>query len=83
MRHLETVIDILASVLSLGERGKKLTADSTLLGSIPELDSMAVMNLIAALEEHFDMVVHDDEINAEVFQTVGSLTSFVDQKTEA
>jgi acyl carrier protein len=83
MGHLEAVKDILASVLSLGERRKMLTADTALLGSLPELDSMAVMNLIAALEEHFGIVVNDDEISAEVFLTVGSLASFVDQKTGA
>jgi acyl carrier protein len=83
MQHLEAVKDILASVLSLGERRTMLAADTALLGSLPELDSMAVMNLITALEDHFGIAINDDEISAEVFLTVGSLTSFVDQKTAA
>lgn len=83
MGYLEEVKDILSSVLSLGERRKMLGADTALLGSLPELDSMAAVNLIAALEEHFGITVNDDDINAEVFTTVGSLASFVDQKMDA
>jgi acyl carrier protein len=41
---------------------------------------MAVVNLIAALEEHFGISVDDDEISATTFETVGSLTAFVRQK---
>jgi len=83
MRYLEEIKEILSSVLSLGERRKMLGADTALLGSLPELDSMAAVNLIAALEEHFGITIHDDDISAEVFMTVGSLASFVGQKMDA
>jgi acyl carrier protein len=80
MQHLEEVKNILSDVLSLGERKNSLKEDSSLLGSIPELDSMAVVNLITAMEEHFDITVDDDEITASTFETVGTLTRFVEQK---
>jgi acyl carrier protein len=80
MQHVQEVTNILADVLSLGERKNSLTADSVLLGNIPELDSMAVVNVITALEEHFGITVDDDEISAQTFETVGSLTGFVEQK---
>jgi acyl carrier protein len=67
-------------VLSLGDRKSSLNVDSGLLGSIPELDSMAVVNVITALEEHFGIMVNDDEISARTFETLGSLTSFIEQK---
>jgi acyl carrier protein len=51
-----------------------------LLGALPELDSMAVVSILTALEEHFGFTVDDDEISAETFATLGSLTEFVDQK---
>ena len=41
---------------------------------------MAVVNIITALEEHFGIAVDDDEISAEAFETLGSLTRFVEQK---
>jgi len=80
MQRLVEVRDILSDVLSLGERKNFLKVDSSLLGSIPELDSMAVVNVITALEEHFGITVEDDEISAKTFETLGSLTYFVEQK---
>jgi acyl carrier protein len=79
--YLEEIKTILADVLSLDSAAKAaLTEQSTLLGSIPELDSMAVVNLITALEEQFGIVVDDDEISASTFETLGSLNAFVQQK---
>ncbi len=75
--YLEDVKQILIDVLSLGDSGKALMPASPLLGSIPELDSMAVVNLITALEEHFGISVDDDEISADTFETLGSLAAFV------
>ncbi len=80
MQQLKEVRNILCDVMSLGERKHFLVEDSALLGSIPELDSMAVVNVITALEEHFGITVDDDEISAKTFETLGSLTQFVEQK---
>lgn len=80
MQRLEEVKNILSDVLSLGERKNSLTKDSMLLGDIPELDSMAVVNVITALEDHFGISADDDEISARTFETLGSLTDFVEQK---
>ena len=60
MQHLEEIRNILSDVLSLGERKNSLKEDSILLGSIPELDSMAVINVITAMEEHFGISVDDE-----------------------
>ena len=78
--YLDDVKQILIDILSLGEHGHVMNAQTRLLGSIPELDSMAVVNVIAALEEHFGIAVEDDEISAETFDTLGSLADFVANK---
>jgi acyl carrier protein len=78
--YLNEVKTILIDVLNLGDAGQALDADSPLLGSLPELDSMAVVTLIGALEEHFGIVVDDDDISASTFETLGSLAAFVAQK---
>lgn len=78
--YLDQVKTILIDVLGLGEAGQRLDADSPLLGSLPELDSMAVVNLIGALEDRFGIAVDDDEISASTFETLGSLTAFVTRK---
>ena len=80
MQSLAEVKNIVTDTLGLGARGAALAADSALLGAIPELDSMAVINLITALEEQYGFSIADDEISAEVFETLGSLSAFVDRK---
>lgn len=77
--YLEDVKTILAEVLHL-DLGTVLSPESPLLGALPELDSMGVVTLIAALEERFGIVVDDDEISASTFATVASLTAFVGEK---
>ena len=79
----QEVIQILDEVLSLKGRAAAMTRESALLGAIPELDSMAVVNVITALEEHFGISVADDEIGAATFATLGSLSAFVEQKLGA
>jgi acyl carrier protein len=74
------VVSVLADTLNLGARASGFEGGTRLLGSIPELDSMAVVSIITALEERFGFVVHDDEISADTFETVASLTAFVDSK---
>ena len=74
------VLRLLDEVLSLDGRGAGFTRDTRLLGAIPELDSMAVVSLITAIEEAFSIAVDDDEIDGEVFATVGSLCDFVATK---
>lgn len=78
--YLDEVKNLLADVLGLGAAAQSLGADSPLLGAIPELDSMAVVSLIAAIEERFGILIDDDDISASTFETVGSLAGFVEQK---
>lgn len=76
----EEVKIILKEVLGLGERGQQMTRTSPLLGAVPELDSMAVVTVMTTLEERFGFVIDDDEICAQTFTTLGSLTDFVQNK---
>ena len=82
MKYLEEVKTLLIDVLNLGPAGQALDADSPLLGSLPELDSMAVVTLIGALEEHFGIMVDDDDISASTFATLGSLAAFVEERAQ-
>jgi acyl carrier protein len=77
---LEEVKTVVGRALQLGNRVQSMNESSALLGAIPELDSIAVVNVITALEEHFDITVADDEIGAAAFETLGSLTRFVEGK---
>ncbi|MGV7206256.1 acyl carrier protein [Oxalobacteraceae bacterium A2-2] len=78
MSSLELVQEVLRDSLGLGRM--PLPADTPLLGSLPELDSMAVAGLLTALEQRFGIAIHDDEISARHFATVGTLAGFVQGK---
>jgi len=80
MTEFESLKKLVSSTLQLGPRGETLTAESPLLGALPEFDSMAVVALLTALEEHYGFLVEDDDISADTFASLGSLAAFVDQK---
>ncbi|AYH45195.1 acyl carrier protein [Azoarcus sp. DN11] len=73
----EQVLALLDEVLSLDGRGLLFDADTPLLGSVPELDSMAVLAVIQAIEERFGIEVPDDEVDGSSFATVGTVVDFV------
>ena len=77
---LDDVRAVLIRTLELRHAPDDLSLDTVLFGSLPELDSFGVVSLVAALEDHFEIVIDDDEFGSELFETVGSLTEFVDAK---
>lgn len=80
VREVKRVLD---EVLSLGGQAVRFTRETHLLGSVPQLDSMAVVTLIATLEERFGIVVDDEDIDGDTFATVGALADFVSDKIAA
>lgn len=77
---LDEVKAVLVDTLSIQDRAASIGESTELLGNLPELDSMAVLELVAALEERFGIAVDDEDVTAEVFETLGSLTAFVAEK---
>jgi acyl carrier protein len=72
------VAGIVASVLGIEERAKTLTEDTPLLGAMPELDSLAVVELITALSERYGFDPDDVDLSGDAFDTIGTLASFVE-----
>jgi acyl carrier protein len=77
---LENVRDVLVNVLGIEDRADRLTESTALFGGLPELDSMAVVELVVALEQRFGIEISDEDVTGEVFETLGSLTSLVQAK---
>lgn len=71
------VLALLDEVLSLSGRTSSFTAETQLLGALPELDSMAVASILTMMEDRFGIATQDDDISGENFATVASLTNFV------
>ncbi len=76
----DSVITILGQILALGERVEDLGSESPIVGAIPEFDSMAVVSVLTALEDQYGISIDDDEVDAQIFETVGSLVEFIDGK---
>lgn len=74
------VVELLERALGLQGRAASFTASTPLLGALPELDSMGVLNIITGLEDQFGFAVHDDEIDGSTFESLGTLTTFVAEK---
>ena len=80
MSELPAVRTILRNTLQLGTRADAFGASTPLLGHVAELDSMAVVAVLTAIEEHYGIAVDDGDLSAQVFETVGTLTTFVESK---
>ena len=80
---IEEIKSILKDTLQLGDRADSLEASSPLLGAIPEFDSMAVVTVLTMVEDEYGVQIDDDEVSADIFATVGTLTDFVSRKVNA
>ena len=82
MDYVKEITNIIADTLVLGNRADDFDASTQLIGALPEFDSMAVVSIITAIEDELGCVFDDEEITAEVFETIGSLSELVASKLE-
>jgi acyl carrier protein len=59
-----------------------LTADYPLLGS-GTLDSLGLVSLVTFLESSCGIVIEEEDLLPENFETIGSITSFVESRQES
>ncbi|EQB31468.1 acyl carrier protein [Sphingobium ummariense] len=72
---------LLRDVLSLSQdRVDAFDADTPLFGALPELDSMAVAGLLTEMEDRFGILIEDEDIDGDTFETFGTLTAFAKAK---
>ena len=76
---LDGVKAVIVKILGIQDRAASLDASTPLFGSMPELDSLAVVELAASLEEEFGFEIDDDDFTGETFETVGTLAQFVEK----
>ena len=74
------VIGILYQALGIDPESQAISADSRLMGEMPEFDSVSVVNLLTAFEDQFGVTIEDDELDVEVFESVKSLTDYLYKK---
>ncbi|SIN91114.1 Phosphopantetheine attachment site [Parasphingorhabdus marina DSM 22363] len=75
------VRSVMREILGLSEEQVNgFTAETELFGALPELDSMAVAGLLTELEDMLDIMIEDDEVDGELFETFGNLVAFAEMK---
>ena len=75
----QDIKQLLIDTLSLEITPSEMDDDALLLGDIPEFDSMAIVAVITTLEENYNFSTADDELTAEVFESVETVVNFVQQ----
>jgi len=75
---LEGVKEVIATTLGLEHRAAEFESDTPLFGAMPELDSIAVLELITALEDRFGIEIDGEYITADHFGTIGALSALVE-----
>ena len=82
----ETQVDatlraLLADTLGIDEaRVAEFDGGTELFGALPEFDSMAVAQLLTAMEERLGVLIEDDDLEAEDLMTYGRLVAFAHRK---
>jgi acyl carrier protein len=77
---LEDVKAVLVDTLGIEDQAASLDASTPLFGALPELDSMAVLELVLALEDRFGITIDGEDVTADAFETIASLTAFVEDR---
>jgi acyl carrier protein len=76
-----TLRAVLVDVLGLpAERVADFTDVTPLFGALPEFDSMAVAGLLTELEDRLGILIEDEDVDADMLETYGSLLSFAKAK---
>jgi len=77
---LDEIRSLLMNTLGVGDHVVRMSPQAPLLGGVAELDSLAVVELVYALEDKFQIEIEDDEVTGDVFETLATLATFVDGK---
>ena len=75
---LSRIESVLFGLELLEEKGR-LEENTGLLGKGIGLDSIEIVQLVAALEEEFGLTIDDDDLLPDYFETLGSLITFLEE----
>jgi acyl carrier protein len=74
--------DLLAA--TVGKRGKKkLGPDDNLISPNSGFDSIAFMEFVLRLEDHFGIHIPDEELRIDTFQSIQTIEAYIREKTES
>jgi acyl carrier protein len=78
---LDEVKSLIGKTLGIADRLDSMDASTKLLGSLPELDSLTVAELLIAIEARFSFEMDYADLTTDMFETVGTLVAYVKKKS--
>ena len=72
--------EFIQSEIMYEDPSASLGDDTPLLGSV--MDSLGLMQLVAFLEEEFDVEIDDADVTVDNFRTVGDIERLISQKVQ-
>ena len=72
---------LISDVLAISrDRTATFNSDTPLFGALPELDSLAVASLLTEMEDRLAIYIEDEEVDADMLATFGTLVAFAERK---
>jgi acyl carrier protein len=76
----DRVKKVITERLKLNVNAEEISNNTPLIGKGLGLDSVGVLELVVGLEQEFDIMFDDSEMNIELFENIGSLTNYINKK---
>ena len=73
---IEEVKQIVIERLEFDIKPEDMNAETKLMVEGLGFDSITVLDILAAFEKHFDIVIEDDDLGFDIFENMGSLARF-------
>ena len=81
---LDGVLKILTDDILAGKSyNGELNADTPLLSSGVNLDSVAVLQLVVSIEDQFGVKFKDTDMSVDLFKSIGTLSKAIESKLQA
>ena len=77
---IQRVKEAVVRALDLEVDPAEMAYEEVLFGGGLGISSIAVMEVVVALEEEFEFEVDDDELRLELFSSIASIVGYVEQK---
>lgn len=78
MEPAEKIKDFIKQEILFEDTSQALNEDTPLLNGV--MDSLGLMQLVAFIEEEYDVEIDDADMTAEHFRTVGDIETLINQK---
>ena len=73
--------EFIASEIMFEDSAAVIADDTPLLGKV--MDSLGLLQLVAFIEEEFDVTIEDSEVTVENFRTLADIERLVSEKAKA